>query len=108
MGRSTQSRFSKLLHIIGLAIVVLLPFASSASGQSCGELGGTYCSDTFGCPPGFVSLGGTYDCNTCCQEEPPPAPRAGSSEATFAVSREVARVASRPSARPTTANPVVT
>jgi hypothetical protein len=41
--------------------------------QSCGELGGDYCSATFSCPPDFVSLGttrqdGDVECLTCCNQ----------------------------------------
>lgn len=47
-----------------------VPLAASGSptAQSCGEIGGTYCSQTGACPAGFGSLGSTFDCNPCCQE----------------------------------------
>jgi hypothetical protein len=35
---------------------------------TCGEIGGSYCSQTGGCPDGFSSLGLTSDCNPCCFE----------------------------------------
>ena len=42
---------------------------------SCGELGGDYCSTTFSCPAGYVSLGttrqnGAVECLTCCKQDP--------------------------------------
>ena len=42
--------------------------ATPAPPQSCGAIGGNYCSQTGSCPFGFESLGATFDCNPCCQE----------------------------------------
>lgn len=42
-------------------------------GPSCGEIGGSYCSQSGACPDDFDSLGATYDCNPCCKSQPPPA-----------------------------------
>jgi hypothetical protein len=42
-------------------------------GPSCGAIGGDYCGSG-GCPAGYDSLGGTYDCNPCCKSQPPPDP----------------------------------
>jgi hypothetical protein len=39
-------------------------------GPSCGEMGGDYCSPIGSCPPGYDSLGDSYDCNPCCQSQP--------------------------------------
>ena len=50
--------------------------ATPASSQSCGDIGGNYCSQTGSCPAGFDSLGTTFDCNPCCQEAAP-APSCG-------------------------------
>jgi hypothetical protein len=40
--------------------------------ESCGALGGNYCSTTNSCPPGHISLGttrqnGAVECQSCCQ-----------------------------------------
>ena len=42
-------------------------------GPSCGEIGGSHCSQSGACPDDFDSLGATYDCNPCCKPQPPPA-----------------------------------
>jgi hypothetical protein len=34
---------------------------------SCGAMGGDYCGAGGSCPPGFDSLGDSYDCNPCCR-----------------------------------------
>ena len=43
-------------------------------GQSCGSIGGDYCSQSGECPKGTTSLGETYDCNPCCDGVPTPGP----------------------------------
>jgi hypothetical protein len=44
-------------------------------GQSCGSIGGNYCSQSDVCPTGATNLGDTYDCNPCCKTtEPLPTP----------------------------------
>src|SRR5712691_9438464 len=53
---------------------VLLSGPAWTWAQSCGELGGDYCSQSGGCPEGYDSLGATYDCNPCCRQQPPPDP----------------------------------
>ena len=53
-----------------VGLLVILGHAAPAGAQSCGELGGDYCSQTGGCPGGYNSLGQTLDCNPCCQSGP--------------------------------------
>jgi hypothetical protein len=38
--------------------------------QSCGQMGGDYCSQTTLCPAGYGSLGKSNDCKTCCRQGP--------------------------------------
>jgi hypothetical protein len=38
--------------------------------QSCGQMGGDYCSQWGGCPPGYDSLGVSSDCHPCCRQGP--------------------------------------
>jgi len=45
--------------------------------QSCGEIGGDYCSQNGSCPAGRHSLGSTYDCNPCCVTNQPSGPSCG-------------------------------
>ncbi len=51
-------------------LVVVVVLAIPAYAQSCGDLGGDYCSSSGSCPAGYNSLGPTYDCNPCCQSRP--------------------------------------
>src|SRR5712691_5728828 len=53
---------------------VLLSGPAWTWAQSCGAVGGDYCSQSGGCPEGYDSLGATYDCNPCCRQQPPPPP----------------------------------
>lgn len=63
MGLGTRTR-GRLL----LALAALTLGAVESRAQSCGEVGGDYCSQSGVCPQGHTSLGQTYDCNPCCQE----------------------------------------
>jgi len=45
--------------------------------QSCGEIGGDWCSQTGSCPAGRHSLGRTSDCNPCCRTNEPSGPSCG-------------------------------
>lgn len=74
MPRSARLRRCALSFIIGLGLVALLHFGSSAAEQSRVYLGGTCISETAGCPPGFVPLSSTDDRNPCLQEGPVPGP----------------------------------
>lgn len=38
--------------------------------ESCGAMGGEYCSQTGSCPSGFNSLGLSNDCSPCCKQKP--------------------------------------
>jgi len=55
--------------VFALALLGMAPIRPLRA-QSCGELGGDYCSQSGGCPGGRNSLGQTYDCNPCCQSAP--------------------------------------
>lgn len=67
-------RSVRVLGIVLRALPILVLLSTGAvriaSAQSCGELGGDYCSQSGGCPSGYNSLGGTWDCNPCCQSVP--------------------------------------
>ncbi|HEX9726703.1 MAG TPA: PKD domain-containing protein, partial [Vicinamibacteria bacterium] len=68
----------RLRHVLGaivLAGVGTLSWPSIAAAQSCGELGGDYCSQSGSCPAGYDSLGPSNDCSPCCvqEQQPPPA-----------------------------------
>jgi hypothetical protein len=55
----------------------LLVSAKAALAQSCGDIGGDYCSQSGGCPGGYDNLGQTYDCNPCCREQQQQGPSCG-------------------------------
>jgi len=55
------------LPLFASALLLSL-YANVASAQSCGEIGGDYCSQDGSCPGGYNDLGSTYDCNPCCQQ----------------------------------------
>ncbi|MGH9462100.1 MAG: hypothetical protein ACRD1X_12835, partial [Vicinamibacteria bacterium] len=73
----------RLRHVLeALALVCgvgILSGPSSAAAQSCGEIGGDYCSQSGSCPTGYDSLGSSSDCSPCCvrEQEPPPGPSCG-------------------------------
>jgi hypothetical protein len=57
--------------ILGLlAGLVMLASPQATLADSCGEMGGNYCSQTGSCPGGYSSLGDSDDCHPCCVEEP--------------------------------------
>jgi hypothetical protein len=51
--------------------------AAPLEAQSCGEIGGDWCSQTGSCPAGRHSLGRTSDCNPCCRTNEPSGPSCG-------------------------------
>jgi len=65
------------LLVLGLSLLLLFSASSEASAQSCGELGGDYCSQTGSCPAGYDSLGPSNDCSPCCLQQPPSGPSCG-------------------------------
>jgi len=51
-----------------LACALLLASTSTdLRAQSCGAIGGDYCSQNGSCPAGFDALGLTSDCKPCCK-----------------------------------------
>jgi len=54
----------------GVLVLATLAGTAPAEAQSCGEIGGDYCSQNGLCPGGYYSLGGTYDCHPCCKAGP--------------------------------------
>ncbi len=61
----------------GLGGVGFAAVSESLETQSCGEVGGDYCSQTGSCPAGRHSLGQTNDCNPCCRTNEPSGPSCG-------------------------------
>jgi hypothetical protein len=62
--------------------IVAGPQASPAqravlAAQTCGEIGGDWCSQNGACPVGRHSLGETQDCRPCCQTNAPSGPSCG-------------------------------
>lgn len=53
-----------------LVWLALTALGAPSSAQSCGEIGGDYCSQSGSCPAGYDNLGYTYDCSPCCQQGP--------------------------------------
>lgn len=47
------------------------PTPTPPPSQSCGAIGGNYCSGTGACPAGYSSLGNTFDCAPCCKTATP-------------------------------------
>ncbi len=65
---SLPSRLLVVISSYATAFTLSMALTPDAAAQSCGEIGGTYCSQTGSCPGGFGSLGGTFDCSPCCVE----------------------------------------
>ena len=65
---------TKLLLVLGVSALFLFSVPTEVAAQSCGEMGGDYCSDSGSCPAGYDSLGSSDDCNACCLQQAPPPP----------------------------------
>lgn len=63
-----MARALSKMDLLLVSAALLLGWNAPAAAQSCGEIGGDYCSQSGSCPSGFESLGQTYDCNPCCRE----------------------------------------
>jgi hypothetical protein len=63
---------SRIALVTVTAGVILGVSLEPASAQSCGELGGNYCSQSGACPSGSTNLGQSFypptqlECNPCC------------------------------------------
>jgi hypothetical protein len=62
-------RGGALLSAMTASAAFSLPYAAQAQ-QSCGAIGGNWCSSNGLCPAGYISLGETFDCHPCCQSGP--------------------------------------
>src|SRR5262249_33739621 len=76
-GGTTMTRRSSRLGSLLLVATALAARPGGLEAQTCGEIGGDWCSQDGSCPAGRHSLGQTSDCRPCCQTNEPTGPSCG-------------------------------
>jgi hypothetical protein len=63
-------KYTAIAAPVTLAVLWFAYAGPAEAQQSCGAMGGNYCSQSGSCPAGYNSLGASSDCNPCCQQAP--------------------------------------